>query len=178
MPLLQRPDAKNRLKTFLHIHSSLFRYLFINCHLYERVVLKVKNFFTHKAEFTNNNKEETDKIDIAIDYIIKTFKKENENKKIIFMIDAPRRDIYLNKLKESNVYWVNLLLKKLCKKYDLGFIDLTNSFNDDYVRNHRPFNGDYDYHWNEYGHEMAAEALLAYLQNCPGLMVGNTQKTS
>jgi hypothetical protein len=177
VPLLQRPDAYNRLKVFLCIHSSLFRYLALNCHLYRQVILKLINIFNHKADYITNNKEVTDKIDIAINYIIETFKRENENKKIIFMIDAPRYDIYLNKLKGSDIYWMNLFLNKLCKKYDVGFIDLTKSFNDAYICNHRPFNEDYDYHWNEYGHEMATEALLTFLQNYPGLMVGDTQKT-
>ncbi len=173
VPLLQRPDAYNRLKTFLVIHSSLFRYLIFNCHFDERI-RQIKGFFNqHKAAYNANiNVEEvkgkTEEIEIAIDYLIKTFKKENENKKIIFMIDAPRSDIYANKLAQSNVYWMNLLLEKICTKYDVGFLDLTKSFNDSYCRDHKRFNEDFDYHWNEHGHAKAAEALLAYLQNFLG----------
>ena len=179
VPLLQRPDAYNRLKTFLVVHSSLFRYLLFNCHLDERIA-QWKSGFNHKKVKYNANinvdkvKQETGEIEIAIDYIIKTIKKENEPKKIIFMIDAPRMDIYQNKLKESNVHWMNVLLKKICQKYDVGFIDLTESFNDDYLHHHKPFNSDCDYHWNEYGHEMAAEALLTYLQHHPELMPDHT----
>lgn len=179
VPLLQRPDAYNRLKTFLVVHSSLYRYLLFNCHLDERIK-QWKNVFNHNKVNYNANinvekvKAETGEIEMAIDYIIKTFKKENEHKKIIFMMDAPRMDIYSNKLSESDVHWMNVLLKKICQKYDVGFIDLTDSFNDSYLKHHKPFNSPYDYHWNAYGHEMAAEALLTYLQNYSGLSAGNT----
>jgi hypothetical protein len=182
VPLLQRQDVYHRVKAFLVIHSSLFRYLLFNCHLDERIRQWEKVFNRHEVKYNANInvdkvKAGTGEIEIAIDYIIKTFKNENEGKKIIFMIDAPRRDIYLHKLNESNIFWMNILLKKICKKYNVGFIDLTKSFNDDYARHHRPFNETYDYHWNAYGHEMAAKALLTYLESYVGLMPGNMQIT-
>ncbi len=175
VPLLQRTDPYNRLKTFLVIHSDLFRYLVFNCHLDERI-RRWKRIFHHNKVNYNANinvdqvKNESKEIKIAINYIVKNIKKENKGSKIIFMVDAPRRDIYLNELKESNLTWMNLLLQKICRKYDVGFIDLTKPFYDDYVRHHKRFNPPYDYHWNQYGHKMAAQALLAYLKSCPGLI--------
>jgi hypothetical protein len=174
VPLLQRPDLYNRLKAFLVIHSGLFRYVVFNCHLDERI-RRWKKIFHHKKVTYNANINvgqvirESGDIKIATNYLVKTIKQENKNSKIIFMIDAPRMDIYLHQLKKSNVIWMNHLLQKICKKNNVGFLDLTKPFYDDYVRHHKRFNSPYDYHWNQYGHKMAARALLAYL-NSSGLI--------
>ncbi len=95
----------------------------------------------------------------AVDYILSAIKKELPQKKIIFTMDAPRKDIYSSSVKKSDVIWLNELLREKCLKYGFHFIDLTDFFSKQFKLNGLKFESQYDSHWNEYGHNMAASAL-------------------
>ena len=43
-------------------------------------------------------------------------------------------------------------------------MNLQDYFQRDWAVNKKPFNYDYDYHWNEYGHTIAANALLKEIE--------------
>ena len=75
------------------------------------------------------------------------------------MIDAPRRDIYLGTLNNSNVLWMHNILKDACIKNRCQFIDLTKPFSGNFDETKLKFNSDYDDHWNEVGHKTAAQVL-------------------
>lgn len=169
-PLLERPELFNKMKVFLIIHSSLFRYALINCHLYDTFKNMKANLFGRNGSYNANIDVEfqitqREGIKNATDYILNQFKKENQDKYIVFMIDGPRRDIYLGKFDKSNASWLNQILKESCSKYALGFLDLSLTFYQKYKSNNRKFNEEDDYHWNEYGHQVAADALYQYIQN-------------
>lgn len=99
----------------------------------------------------------------ATDYIIRTIKKENTDKRIIFVLDASRNAIYKGTLDESRVKPLHHLMKELCRKYEVELIDLTYYMQQDYEKNRIKFNSDTDGHWNEYGHEFVAGIIYDYL---------------
>ena len=154
------------LKRLLY-RSAFVRYLWSNL----KVNNTVKDFFKNNEDQYESNIKVTDvienrgKIIKATDYLIKTIHKENRDKRIIFIFDAPRKAIYNNSLNESNVRWLNEMMEASCKKYSVGYIDLTQLIQKDYKANNIKFNSEFDYHWNEYGHEFVASVLHEYLRN-------------
>jgi hypothetical protein len=105
-----------------------------------------------------------DKIDMAADYALKKIREENQQRKVVVMIDAPRQDIYNGTLSSSNIAWMHRLLKAKCEKYNVYFLDLTDDFAALYKKDQRKFESQYDNHWNEHGHECAAKSLVNFLR--------------
>jgi hypothetical protein len=99
-----------------------------------------------------------------MDYLVGRFAQENPDKKIIFMMDGPRFDIYNRNLKHSNVIWLNHLMGDIVQAHHLEFIDLTTPFADHYYEYGECLNGEVDSHWNAVGHKVAARALFQKLQ--------------
>jgi hypothetical protein len=165
------PYVPNKIRRFM-ANSYLIRYLWSNFRIsfiIDKFINKQKTYNAN-IDISQTNKQR-DNINIAIDYIVKKIRQENSDKEIIFMIDAPRMDIYANNINKSNVVWMNSLLKKTCDKYSVCCIDLTEPFNQNYKISHIHFESSYDYHWNEYGHNIAAEILynqikLLGINNC------------
>jgi hypothetical protein len=156
-----------RRSTKIIFKSAIFRYLWHNVSVGAFMVKKRPK----KSEFNlikyqkEGSLKEVDEPEVykAVRYVIKKMRDENINKELIFMIDAPRHDIYAGKIHLSKVEWMNKMLEGLCQQYNLRFIDLTNPFRKLFEENQRRFNSEYDYHWDEYGHRQAAEILYKSL---------------
>ncbi len=88
-----------------------------------------------------------------------TLQRENGEKPVIFMMDAPRHDIYAGTLEHSTVVWLNLLLKTTCETVGFHFVDLTAEFSRQFEANRVHFESEFDWHWNETGHLTAAHEL-------------------
>jgi hypothetical protein len=154
---------KPKLYQFL-TYSALFRYLYSNLNIasiYFNIIQKPKKYNANINAETVLEKETM--IEEATDYLIKKIKDENREKRLIFMMDAPRNDIYSNQLLNSSVVWMNKMVMRICKRHDLENIDLTNIMHNDYMKNKKKFNFEVDGHWNEYGHYIASDALYSYL---------------
>jgi len=95
----------------------------------------------------------------AADYIVGKMREETAGKELVYMIDAPRNDIYNATLRNSRVLWMNNLLAELCKRHRARFIDLTGPFLEKYQKDGVRFNSAYDGHWDQEGHRYAAEVL-------------------
>jgi len=96
--------------------------------------------------------------------ILLQFKKEFPSVRLILMIDGLRKEIYDNMPPgESNIVWMNTMVKELAIQQHIEFIDLTEAFAADYQKNKKAFEFSYDWHWNEHGHRIAAEALYQQL---------------
>ncbi len=153
------------LKRFI-FKSALFRYLYLNLHASE---LK-ENLFSASDESYEANinphevRENQELIFKATDYLAKTFREENEDVRIIFLIDAPRDNIYNNTLDASNVLWINKMMDSITSKNNIEYIDLTEYMYHDYLVNERKFSSEIDGHWDEYGHEFVADVLYNYLK--------------
>lgn len=105
-----------------------------------------------------------EEIELAVNYTIKKIRKENPNRRIILMLDAPRSVIYSgNSYKNSGNYWLHELMGKASEINDVEFIDLGALMEEDYKTNRKKFNSEVDSHWNEYGHQVVANILYTRL---------------
>jgi len=160
------PYHPSKIKRFLR-NSSLLRYLVINLQIMDLIhntkyKANIRGFNANiDVEAVNRRRK---KIGFAVDYVVSRIAQEFSGKKIIFMMDAPRPDIYGNHLNESSVIWMNQLIESECHKYAVNIIDLTYPFANDYRLHHHEFEFANDGHWNEYGHKIAAEALFQKLK--------------
>jgi hypothetical protein len=104
------------------------------------------------------------RIQKATEYVLRTMQRENGAKPIIFVMDAPRRDIYAGTLEDSSVVWLNELLKVTCETVGFHFVDLTHEFSRRFAANRVHFESEFDWHWNEAGHLTAAGELHKQLR--------------
>jgi hypothetical protein len=95
----------------------------------------------------------------AVDYVLRALKRESSGRPVVFIMDAPRKDIYANTLNQSDVRWLNELLRHKTLQYGFTFIDLTDAFARIFESEHVRLDVQNDGHWNERGHEAAAQAL-------------------
>jgi len=145
--------------------SSFLRYLYGN--------LKINQLFRTRK---NDNKEINanivvdevyrikDYIKRVIIYFMDVITKELAGKRVIFVMDAPRNDIYSDNLDKSSILFLNRIMYEQCKKYGFEFLDLTGSINKDFKLRHIKFNSELDGHWNEYGHQFVSQQVLELLE--------------
>ncbi|WP_420264175.1 SGNH/GDSL hydrolase family protein [Candidatus Magnetominusculus dajiuhuensis] len=160
---------KTLFKRFIFERSALLRYLWVNLSLKRSISsLSIYNkiFAGGTGKFYNANVDVQrlaglkPKLYGVADYLMGKIKEENPNKKVFFIMDAPRADIYDGTLNSSSVIWLNRLFMKTCMAHDFNCVDLTEYFYRHYKATHVHFESPYDWHWNEHGHESAAEALF------------------
>jgi lysophospholipase L1-like esterase len=160
-----RPDYSSSQfhswKRFLR-KSALFRYIWFN--------LGIPQWFagTRPAESEENIYPAElirykQLIIEATDYLIGKIREENEGKRILFVFDAPRYAIYHNSLDKSSVIWMHGMVRRICEMHNVEYLDLTGYMNQDYRLHRVPFNPEVDYHWNAYGHQLVADAVLGFL---------------
>jgi len=154
-----------KLTTKLIFASAIFRYLWHNLSYGERwtELRPLQSKVKAVEEGESDSPHLTNEIYRAAEYVVKTMRANTMGKELIFMIDAPRRDIYAGTVQISNVLWMNKLLRELTERYQARFVDLTAPFWKTYQENERRFNYQHDYHWNEEGHKYAAEVLYRNL---------------
>lgn len=145
--------------------SALFRYLYLNLHIKE---MRHKVLTSKESGYEGNIKIDDLHVNKALifkatSYLVKTICKENPDKRIIFLMDAPRDNIYKNTLNDSKLLWVNEMVRALCVENGIELIDLTEKMAEDYKKNRKEFNFKIDGHWNEYGHQFVANLLFEYL---------------
>jgi GDSL-like Lipase/Acylhydrolase family len=169
------PFAHSFLLRFCRL-SATFRYLAINCHI-ERLFRA--DFWSPKPALAQYNanidpqavRKHRRTILLATEYLVGRFALENPDKKIIFLMDGPRFDIYGRNLQHSNVIWLNRLLQDVVLAHHLEFIDLTMPFADYFYEYNDFLNSQVDAHWNEAGHRVAARTLFQKLRET-GVITG------
>ncbi len=117
------------------------------------------------AVYVNDVLDKKDSISAVTGHILKQIKAELGNKEIIFIMDAPRYSIYKNDLAHARISWLNTMAGEHCKALNLPFIDLTSYMADDYKKNGKRFETNYDGHWDQYGHQFIAKVLYNYFKN-------------
>ncbi|WP_234571648.1 SGNH/GDSL hydrolase family protein [Rhodohalobacter sp. 614A] len=151
---------------------------------YEYLGINLQRMFANMTESLSADEEEAEKeapnfeaninpeevfemreqIELAVDYTIGKIREENPNKRIIFVMDAPREVIYDgNDVSTSGAYWLNDLMRETTEKYNMDFLNLAPWMQADYREHQTKFNSEVDSHWNEYGHQFVAETLYNYL---------------
>ena len=160
------PRTYNKLKRFM-FHSATMRYVYY----------LAPNFF-HKLNW-NASRSEGNNENIAADevqqnraviyratkYVIETICRENSDRKVYFIMSAPRSDIYRGSLGTSTVRWLNETAADSIKDLPCVLIDQTEYFKNDYLKNGKRFESPYDAHWNEYGHYVTFKQLLEALHD-------------
>jgi len=84
------------------------------------------------------------------------------SKKILFVIDGDRHEIYKN-MSKVNFYRKDFL--DVLDKKSIEYIDLNDTFKDDYIKHSKQFNSNLDYHWDSYGHSIVAKEIISNLKN-------------
>ena len=142
--------------------SAFFRYLYINLHLISAIkhLGQAKKGESHNANIdVVETKGQIRDIQRVTSYLLERFQAESKGRRIIFIMDAPRRDIYAKSTTKSSVRFLNTMFAMLCKKYGFEYLDLTESMVRDYDVNQIKFNSEIDAHWNDYGHQFVAEKI-------------------
>ena len=145
---------------------SLFRYFYYNLRIVEK--FRSRKGGAKEVEsgvIVNDVLDKKDSVRAITGYLLKKIKEELGNKEIIFIMDAPRFNIYKNDLAHSKLIWLNSMVGEYCKELNLPFIDLTSYMAEDYKKNGKRFETDYDGHWGEYGHQFIANVLYNYFKN-------------
>lgn len=160
---------KTLFKKFFFEHSALLRYLWVNLSLKRSISsLSIYNkiFTGRTGKFFNANVDVQRLADLrsklykVTGYLMDKIKEENPHRKVFFIMDAPRADIYAGTLPNSSVLWLNSLFMETCMARGFHCVDLTGEFLRGYKAKRLHYESPYDWHWNEHGHESAAEALV------------------
>lgn len=136
--------------------SAFIRYLVLDL----KIVQKIKK---NKKVINNNYLNRENLGEKSIDLFLKKINKIKNNSKVIVMLDGDRNSIYNGKFNRDNTRVENRWFKKLSDEVktnpNLHLLDLQNVFLEDWRKNHKKFNYEYDGHWNEWGHRVAGDAL-------------------
>ena len=98
-------------------------------------------------------------IRLTTDYMLARLARlqQREGTRLLLAIDGVRAVIYSGRT--SDILALNRLTAELAARHGLAFVDLHDAFAADWAVNHRRFEHEADYHWNEYGHAVAARAV-------------------
>lgn len=150
---------------FLFRNSSLCRWVYYNLNMLEN--FKSKRVDGKEIEMGVGGNEimrRKDSLRMVTQYLLKKIKEELRDKQVIFVMDAPRWNIYSGDLATARLSWLNNMVGEVCKELELPFIDLTPYMEEDYKKNGKKFETGYDGHWNEYGHRFVANVVYNYLK--------------
>jgi len=149
--------------------SALLRYLQLDLKIFYYIKQILKN---DKVVKSNSNMEEQTEEDLgykAIEFFLKKINEISKNNEVIIITDGDRRSIYMDQLERNNKSiknrWFQKVITQLEKHSRIKLLDLHPIFLEDWRNNKLKFNYEYDYHWNEYGHRVAAQALIMKLKN-------------
>jgi hypothetical protein len=149
-------------------NSAFLRYLHLDLKLsvqLEKMLNYNENIETPVVK--NSNKREQLGMK-AIDFFISEIGTIANNKKVILMLDGDRSAIYKgNRMRDPRKienHWYERVISQVGMKENLMMLDLHIHFLNNWNDSQKKFNYDYDYHWNEHGHQIAAKALAHKLQ--------------
>ena len=157
----------SRTKQILR-HSALARYAMFNLQL-KRLLLQLKS--------KSNNYEENidlgqiqhrrEKISIASLYVMNQIRRENPDRRIIYVIDGPRQSIYAGTAPSEEVRFLYEIAEEGAKETGAEFLNLWPLMQEQFEKDGIKFNSEYDAHWDEHGHAFVAEKVLPLLTRDP-----------
>lgn len=165
MPRPKYSSAQYQPWKRLVYRSALLRYLYFNLQLSLKITdlrqsLLARKPPNHEANImVDSVKKNKALIFKATNYLVETIRKENMDKRVVFVIDAPRKAIYDNQLDASKVLWMHEMMEMICLQNNVELVDLTPFMLEDYRKYKNKFNSSVDNHWNEYGHKFVARVL-------------------
>ena len=150
--------------------SSVIRYIYNNLKM-SSIYVGINNLLSgnnreNKFEGNINTRSVSENrplVKRSVDYIIGKIVGENSGKRIIFVLDAPRKSIYENSIDKSKLKWLHTLMAEQCNKHNVELLDLTEHMVTDYKKNGIRYNSGIDYHWNEYGHSFISDIVYDFI---------------
>ena len=155
--------------------SAFLRYLHIDL----KLSVQLGRFFQMQSNTTNqsqtnanNEKLKRDEFHEArgkkaVDWFLEDLRDLAAEKPVIILLDGDRRSIYAGEKKRDlnvmNNRHYQYLIEKAQSIPSLSVIDLHPVFQSDWAQSNKEFNFKYDYHWNERGHSVAADALTTLI---------------
>ena len=88
---------------------------------------------------------------------------QHEGPRVLLALDGVRAATYSGR--PSGLLALNRMCAELAERHSLPFVDLHAAFSADWTTHHRRFEYEADYHWNEYGHAVAARAVAQAIAN-------------
>ena len=149
--------------------SAFVRYLYIDLKIKSQINRLFKNEHIPIEIQTNTSVNFLELGEEAINKFLYNIKDLTETSKVIILLDGDRSSIYNGEMRRNINKPVNILYEKFKELsisiQNVEIIDLHNFFLNDWIENGKKFNYDYDYHWNEHGHAVAAQILLEKIKN-------------
>ncbi len=140
--------------------SALARYLWLNAHIGGLTEVIRRGGELNANIEVDRAAANRESIKGAVSYVLQRLRAENPEIPLVFLVDAPRFDLYAGRLETSNVIWLNGLLADACDNISRCFLlDLSDSFSEAFRQDSIRFESPYDAHWNEHGHAVVGRAL-------------------
>ena len=156
----------NRTKRLLR-RSALVRYLTFNLQI-SGVLDRLRQ---RRVEYVANIDpaaiaRDQDDVRRAMHYVGERMATEFKDRRIVFVMDGPRSAIYANTFDTLNesVQFLHTLTAEVCAENGISLLDLSVPMRKAYAENGRHFESEWDFHWNEYGHEYVARAVADLLE--------------
>jgi len=149
--------------------SALVRYVFYNLRL-SAVISSLKARAATRGvpvAFEDRVYDNLESVDRVIHHVVGSIRDEIQDRRVIFVMDAPRQEIYSRRLDGARSLVLHRMMLEATQRFGCEFLDLTGPMGEDFARHGRPFNTQLDLHWNEYGHALVAQQLLALLDHPP-----------
>lgn len=147
--------------------SAFLRYL----HLDLKLAIQLSRFINSEKSLKQNKpiieKEILNNGKTVIDFFLEGISRHISDKNVILMLDGNRRAIYDGAIERdlNDPYTRRYfeLIEKSKVYPNIQILDLHPIFQSDWSSNKILFNYEYDLHWNEHGHNIAAKALIEKL---------------
>jgi len=167
---LKSPEPYQRPASWWAKGSTIYRYLWVRQQIRPQLVKAIwLRLFQEKGNgdsiYSGNIRTDTindRRIPLIIDYVFAEFRKieRANNLKILLVLDANRefaKDSHSGK--NIGLAPLNEIVRHYAQINKLDFIDLTETFSDDYSKYKVPFSFPHDGHWNGYAHRLVAKTV-------------------
>jgi hypothetical protein len=103
-------------------------------------------------------------IKVATDYLVGRMAQaaKETGASLLLVMDGDRRAIY-DGIPDPRANILNAIASEAAVRHGVSFLDLYPEFAEDWARNKRSFEFQYDSHWNEYGHALVGGAVAKRL---------------
>ena len=155
--------------------SALVRFLAYNLDYLPRVKMMRMNQPVEQSE--GDDAARRTRLDALVHYVFGQYATvaSGAGSELLLVIDGPRQDLYRGRSPEDSVTYIyHELSRAAADELGISLLDLTTPFASDYSRERRVFNFDNDYHWNEYGHQIVAQAMADKLLELGWVGSGST----
>jgi hypothetical protein len=176
------PDLFRELKSFRYLYYETNAYLtlksLVSKYVWGEEVLFSPEFISSAVDV--RNLDEMDKIRFVTRYVMHEMKQiaEANGIRLVFSMDGVREAIYDGKPRgQYKVAELNELAQQTARELGVPFLDLQQTFADDYAASQKRLEFDFDWHWNARANALAGKAIASMIRTDPALLgltaVGN-----